>query len=101
MSLMALIVFVATFVWLATERTPRHVVVLSGAGVLLLLHLVTIPEAFHQINWRMLAILFVLFGVVGFLFECDIFNMLGAWVIRGTKGNALALFFVLPLLAGV
>jgi len=48
----------------------------------------------------MLAILLALFVVVGFLFEWELFNILGAWLIRCTKGHPLALFFLLPLLAG-
>jgi Na+/H+ antiporter NhaD/arsenite permease-like protein len=101
MSFMAMIVFSATFIWLASERTPRHIVVLSGSAVMILLGLVSIPEAFRSIDWSMLAILLCLFIVVGLLSEWNVFNFLGAWLIRITRGNRMALFFMLPVLAAV
>jgi Na+/H+ antiporter NhaD/arsenite permease-like protein len=98
---LTLVVFFATYLWLITERAPRHVVVLCGAGALLLGRAVTLGEAWHQINWNMIGILFGLFVIVGILFEMDVFNLLGAWIIRLSKGHPTVLFFVLPLLAGV
>ncbi len=95
----AVIVFIGTYVWLASEITPRYVVALCGASAFILAHILTLPEALAQVNWQMIALLLGMFTIVAALSESGFFNWLALSVARFLKYSPTKVFLVFPLLA--
>ncbi|HVO33146.1 MAG TPA: SLC13 family permease [Elusimicrobiota bacterium] len=95
----AVVVFFGTYVWLATEKSPRYVIALCGAGVLILGHIFTLEEALAQVNWQTIALIFGMFTIVAALSESGFFNWLALSVARKLDYNPIRVFIVFPLLA--
>jgi Na+/H+ antiporter NhaD/arsenite permease-like protein len=70
----AISVFIGTYVWLMTEKTPRHLVALSAAIVLVLGRVFTFSEALRQINWQTIALIVGMFLIVEALLESGFFH---------------------------
>lgn len=96
-----LLIFFGTYAWLATEKTPRYVVALCGAGLLILGKIVTLEEAFQWVNWQTIALIFGMFTMVAALSESGFFNWLALSVARRLRYHPIKVFVVFPLLAAV
>ena len=94
-----LAIFFGTYVWLATEKSPRYVVVLCGAGALILGKIFTLEEALAQVNWQTIALIFGMFSIVAALSEAGFFNWLALSVAQKLNYSPLKIFFAFPLLA--
>lgn len=97
----ALAVFFVAYIWLMTEKTPRHVVVLYASAALLLGQVLTLQQAFDLVNWNTLASLLGMFILVEALSNFGFFNRLATTLIRRLKDRRQALFFVLCAAAGL
>ena len=96
----ALSVFVITYIWLATEKTPRPLVVLFGCGCLIAGRTFTLREALQQVQWNVILMLLAVFVVAEVLSEVGIFHWMALSLARVLEFHPLALFFALPLAAG-
>jgi Na+/H+ antiporter NhaD/arsenite permease-like protein len=97
----AVAVFVGGYAWLATEKTPRYVVALCGASILVLARVFMLEEALAQVNWDTIALIFGMFTIVAALSESGFFNWLALALARGLKYDPVRVFFFFPLLAAV
>jgi len=96
----ALVVFFGVYVWLATEKAPRHLVVLSGAAALVLGQVLTVREAVRLINWNALCMLLGMFILVEAMSSYGLFDWLAVSLARGLRHRPISLFFVLCAAAG-
>ncbi|MBI3292979.1 MAG: hypothetical protein HYZ73_09280 [Elusimicrobia bacterium] len=95
----AVAIFFISYLWLATEKTPRYVVALCGAGALVLAKVFTLDEALRQVNWDTIALIFGMFTIVAALSESGFFNWLALTVAKKLNYNPVKVFLVFPLLA--
>jgi Na+/H+ antiporter NhaD/arsenite permease-like protein len=95
----ATLIFVAAYALIATEWVHRVVVVLAGAGLMLLFRLVDAEEAFSSpefgIDWNVVFLLFGMMVIVGVLRHTGLFEYLAIWSAKRARGEP---FRVLSLL---
>lgn len=99
--ILTLIIFIATYIWLATEKTPRHLVVLCGSTALLLARILTFREAFALVNWNTLALLLGMFVLVETLSGVGIFERIALGLAQRLETRPMVLFFALCAAAGL
>lgn len=95
----AVLVFFGTYIWLATEKTPRYVVALCSAALMIVAKIFTLEEALAQVNWQTITLIFGMFTIVAALSESGFFNWLALTVARRLKYSPIAVFIVFPLMA--
>jgi Na+/H+ antiporter NhaD/arsenite permease-like protein len=98
---MALIVFVLSYVVIATERFPRQVIALLGAVALILLGVFPIQEAFSFVDWETIGLLFGMFILIVNLAEAGFFDWSASEIAVRLHYRPTYIFIVFPLLAGL
>ncbi len=96
---MALIVFVFSYIAIATERFPRQAVALLGAVALILLGVFPIQEAFSFVNWETIGLLFGMFILIVNLAEAGFFDWLASDIAERLHYRPTYIFIAFPLLA--
>src|SRR3712207_5321436 len=78
MAVIAVLVFVAAYILIATERVPKMVTALAGAGVILGLGVASAEEAFYShetgIDWDVIFLLLGMMIIVGVLRRTGVFE---------------------------
>jgi len=95
----AVLIFVATYAWLISEKTPRYVVALCGAAAFVLGGFMSLQEALQQVNWDTIALVFGMFCIVSALAEAGFFEWMGLSVARRLGYSPAKIFFAFPVLA--
>lgn len=97
--ILALLIFLVTYVLIASEKFPRHWIALLGGGMLLVFGILTPHDVLTYMNWETLGLLFGMFILVSILHEAGFFSWLALTAIRRVKYHPTALFVILVLLA--
>ncbi len=95
----AILIFVIAYIAIASEKFPRHWVVLLGAGLLVLLGVMKPNEALSYINWGTLGLLAGMFLLVSILQEAGFFSWLAMAAVRKVNYRPAALFSIFVLMA--
>jgi Na+/H+ antiporter NhaD/arsenite permease-like protein len=105
MAVVAVVVFVAAYVLIATERIPKMVTALAGAGVLLGLGVVSAEDAFYShetgIDWDVIFLLLGMMIIVGILRRTGVLEYVAIWAAKRAKGSPLRVMVLLVLLTAV
>lgn len=100
----AVVIFVGAFALIATEWVHRVVVALCGAGLMLLLRILTAQEAFgsdrYGIDWNVIFLLFGMMVIVGVLRYTGLFEFLAIWSAKRARGRPYRVLVLLILLTG-
>ncbi|MEP9384505.1 ArsB/NhaD family transporter [Nocardioides sp. KR10-350] len=106
MTVAAVVIFVAAYVLLVTEKIHRTKVALGGAALMLLLHVTDADKAFFSthtgIEWNVVFLLFGMMVIVSVLRQTGIFEYVAikaAKVARGRPYPMMVLLVVLTALA--
>jgi Na+/H+ antiporter NhaD/arsenite permease-like protein len=98
-------VFVVAYVLIATDRIPKVVTALAGAGVLLALGVVTADDVFYSgetgIDWNVIFLLLGMMIIVGVLRQTGVFEFLAIWAAKRAKGQPLRIMIFLVLVTAV
>ena len=97
----ALSVFTIAYVFIATERFPRHLVALLGSAVLIVFGVLSPYEALTYINWDTIGLLAGMFALVAVLIEAGFFKWLALTAVRKVNYHPTYLFIALILLAAL
>ena len=95
----ALAVFAVAYLFIASEKFPRHWIALLGGAVLIVSGVLSPLEAFHYINWETLGLLAGMFVLVAILEEAGFFKWLAMAAVRKVNYHPTWLFVVLVLMA--
>ncbi|CAG0930096.1 putative transporter [Thermoflexales bacterium] len=95
----ALVVFIIAYVFIVSEKFPRHWVALIGGTVLIVSGVLSPLEAFHYINWETIGLLAGMFALVAILEEGGFFKWLAMTAIRKVNYHPGWLFVILLLMA--
>jgi Na+/H+ antiporter NhaD/arsenite permease-like protein len=105
MALLAVGVFVAVYVLIATERVNRTVAALSGAGVMLLLQVVDAEQAFHVpetgVDWEVIFLLLGMMLIVAVLRRTGLFEYLAIWSAKRARGEPYRILVILCVVTAV
>ena len=78
MAVIAVLVFVVAYILIATERVPKMVTALAGAGVILGLGVASAEEAFYSpetgVDWDVIFLLLGMMIIVGVLRRTGVFE---------------------------
>ena len=95
----ALIVFLVSYLIIASERFPRQAIALLGAVALVLLNVFSIQEAFTFVDWETIGLLFGMFILIMILAEAGFFAWFAHQVVVKLHYRPTYTFIVLPLVA--
>ena len=101
----AVTVFVVAYLLIATERIPKTVAALAGAGVVLGLGVVSSEEAFYShetgVDWDVIFLLLGMMIIVGVLRQTGVFEYTAIWAAKRAKGSPLRVMILLTLITAV
>jgi Na+/H+ antiporter NhaD/arsenite permease-like protein len=99
--LLALIVFVVTYVAIAVEKVHKTLVALAGAMAVLLLGLVSQEEAFEGVDWNVIFLLAGMMIIANTLSRTGIFQWMASKVIDQAKGEPFRVLLLLSAMTAV
>ena len=98
----AISVFVSAYALIATEWVHRVVVVLCGAALMFLFHIVDARDAFssheHGVDWNVIFLLFGMMVIVGVLRHTGLFEFLAIWSAKRSRGDPFRIMVLLILI---
>lgn len=102
---LAVAVFTAAYLLIASERVNRVAVALGGAALLLALRLVSSSDAFHSerlgIDWDVIFLLLGMMVIVGVLRHTGLFDYLAIWSAKRAKARPARILGALVLITAV
>lgn len=105
MAIAAIVIFVAAYALLVTERIHRTKVALGGAALMLLLHITDAEQAFFSlhtgIEWNVIFLLFGMMVIVSVLRQTGVFEFVAIWAAKRSRGRPYLLMILLVLLTAL
>ncbi|MBK7448669.1 MAG: anion permease [Anaerolineales bacterium] len=99
--ILTVIIFVLAYIFIATEKFPRHWVALIGGGLLIVFGILSPKEAFGYINWETLGLLAGMFTLVSILEEAGFFKWLAMRALKKFDYHPVSLFVILIVFAAI
>ncbi|WP_033288089.1 SLC13 family permease [Amycolatopsis jejuensis] len=104
-TVLAIVVFVVAYIFIATEKIPKMAAALAGAGIVLALGVVGSEDAFYShdtgIDWDVIFLLLGMMIIVGVLRKTGIFEYVAIWAAKRAKGSPLRVMILLTLITAV
>ncbi|RSD13581.1 ArsB/NhaD family transporter [Amycolatopsis eburnea] len=104
-TVLAVAVFVVAYVFIATEKIPKMVAALAGAGVVLAFGVTGAEDAFYShdtgIDWDVIFLLLGMMIIVGVLRRTGVFEFLAIWAAKRAQGSPLRIMVLLVLITAV
>ena len=101
-AIIAVVVFVVAYLLIATERVPKTVTALAGAGVILGLGVSSTDDAFYSpetgVDWDVIFLLLGMMIIVGVLRRTGVFEFVAIWAAKRAKGSPLRVMILLVLI---
>jgi Na+/H+ antiporter NhaD/arsenite permease-like protein len=105
MAVVAVVTFVIAYVLIATERVPKMVTALAGAGVILAFGVASSEDAFYShdtgIDWDVIFLLLGMMIIVGILRQTGVFEYIAIWAAKRAKGSPFRVMVLLVLITAV
>lgn len=105
MTIIAIVVFAVAYLLIATERVPKMVAALGGAGIVLLLGVVGSEEAFYShetgIDWNVIFLLLGMMIIVGVLRKTGVFEFTAIWAVKRAQGSPKRVMVLLVLITAI
>lgn len=101
----AIAVFAAAYILIASEKVNRVTAALGGAGVLLALRIVHIDDIFFSdktgIAWDVIFLLLGMMIIVGILQRTGVFEYMAIWAAKRARGRPYRVMALLAVIAAV
>ena len=105
MAAVAVVTFVIAYILIATERVPKTVTALAGAGVILALGIASSEDAFYShhtgVDWDVIFLLLGMMIIVGILRQTGVFEYIAIWAAKRAKGSPFRVMVLLVLITAV
>jgi Na+/H+ antiporter NhaD/arsenite permease-like protein len=105
MAVIAVVVFLAAYVLIATERVPKMVTALTGAAVVVALGVTSSEDVFYShdtgIDWDVIFLLLGMMIIVGVVRRTGVFEYIAIWAAKRAKGSPLRVMILLVLITAV
>jgi Na+/H+ antiporter NhaD/arsenite permease-like protein len=105
LAVVAVVTFVIAYVLIATERVPKMVTALAGAGVILAFGVASSEDAFYShdtgIDWDVIFLLLGMMIIVGILRQTGVFEYIAIWAAKRAKGSPFRVMVLLVLITAV
>ena len=104
-AIIAVVVFMAAYVLIATERIPKMVTALAGAAVVLALGIASSEDAFYSletgVDWDVIFLLLGMMIIVGILRRTGVFEFVAVWAAKRAKGSPIRVMVLLVLITAI
>lgn len=100
-TLIALIIFITTLVFVSLEKINRTVIALSGALLFILLKILTQQEAFLAVDFNTIGLLTGMMIMVSIIKRTGLFQYLAIKISKLAHGNIFYLLFFLSIITGI
>jgi Na+/H+ antiporter NhaD/arsenite permease-like protein len=105
MAAVAVVTFVVAYILIATERVPKMVTALAGAGVILAFGIASSEDAFYShdtgVDWDVIFLLLGMMIIVGILRQTGVFEYIAIWAAKRAKGSPFRVMVLLVLITAV
>ena len=102
---LALAVFVAAYVFIATEKVSRVTVALVGAALMVVIGASNDERAFFSqesgIDWNVIFLLLGMMIIVGILQQSGVFEFLAIWAAKRARGRPFVILVMLVVITAV
>jgi len=95
--LIALIIFILTYIVIITEKINRTVVAFAGALAMIMFKIFNLTEAVSFVNWETIGLLFGMFIIVTALSQAGFFTYLALVIARWLKYSPTKIFIFFPV----
>ncbi len=103
--IIAVVVFAAAYVLIATERVPKTVTALTGAAIVVALGVTTSEDVFYShdtgIDWDVIFLLLGMMIIVGVVRRTGVFEYVAIWAAKRAKGSPLRVMVLLVLITAL
>ena len=104
-AVVAIVIFSVAFFLIATDRIHRVAVVLGAAGLMVALRLVPGDDVFYDehagIDWGVIFLLLGMMIIVGVIKQTGVFEFLGIWAGKRSRGQPYRLLVLLMVITAV
>ncbi|WP_027407495.1 ArsB/NhaD family transporter [Anaerovibrio sp. RM50] len=97
----AVVIFVAAYALIISEKVHRTIVGIVGAMLMILCGILSQEVAIHHIDFNTLGLLIGMMTIVNITAETGLFNFLAIWAAQKVKANPMKLLLALALLTAV
>ncbi|QDP96902.1 ArsB/NhaD family transporter [Microlunatus elymi] len=102
---LALLIFVAVYFFIATEKLPRVTVALAGAAAMVLIGATDAEHSFFSeetgVDWNVIFLLLGMMIIVGILRQTGIFEFLAIWAAKRARGRPFVIMAMMIVITGV
>ena len=104
-AVLAVAVFVAAYILIASERIPKVTTALAGAGIVLALGVSSAEDAFFSpetgIDWDVIFLLLGMMIIVSVLRRTGVFEYVAIWAVKRAKGSPFRVMVLLVLITAL
>jgi Na+/H+ antiporter NhaD/arsenite permease-like protein len=104
-AILAVTVFVAAYILIASERIPKLTTALAGAGIILAIGVSSAEDAFFSpetgIDWDVIFLLLGMMIIVAVLRRTGVFEYIAIWAAKRAKGSPFRVMVLLVLITAV
>jgi Na+/H+ antiporter NhaD/arsenite permease-like protein len=101
-AVIAVVTFVVAYILIATERVPKMVTALAGAGVIVAFGVASSHDAFYShdtgVDWDVIFLLLGMMIIVGILRQTGVFEYVAIWAAKRAKGSPFRVMVLLVLI---
>ena len=101
MTNVAVVIFIAAYALIISEKVHRTIVGIFGAMLMILLGIISQETAIHHIDFNTLGLLMGMMIIVNITSETGLFNFLAIWSAKKVKAQPVKLLVALSLLTAV
>lgn len=101
MTTVAVVIFIAAYALIISEKVHRTIVGIFGAMLMILLGIISQETAIHHIDFNTLGLLMGMMIIVNITSETGLFNFLAIWSAKKVKAHPAKLLIALSLLTAV
>ena len=100
-SVLAITIFLISYILIISEKIHRTVVALSGASLLIILGILSQEKAIAYIDFNTIGLLIGMMIIVNITSETGLFNFMALWAAKKAKARPAALLFALTILTAL
>ena len=100
-TIVAIVIFVAAYALIISEKIHRTIIGICGAMLMILLGIISQETAIHHIDFNTLGLLMGMMVIVNITSETGLFNYLAIWAAKKVKAKPISLLVALSILTAV
>lgn len=101
MTIFAAGTFILAFIFIASEKINKAVIVLTGASLFMVSKVISQEKAFHEVDWNVIFLLIGMMIVVGIVKQTGLFQYVAIKLAKTAKGDPFMILLYLSITTAV